>query len=83
MTRVLIFRRSDLPEVGPAAHLPASGYGQEFRAPTVVRTACGRVGIGRSYDRDGPTCPECQAVTGQHPGKRGKAYLRRLTEAGR
>jgi hypothetical protein len=81
MTRVLIFRASDTREVGPQAHLPAAGYGLAVGGPhTVVRTACGRVGIGRAYDRDGATCAECQAVTGQHPGKRGKLWLQRQAQ---
>lgn len=85
MTRVVIFRRSDRPEVGPAAHLPASADAAwpPGHPPTVARTLCGLVGIGRTFDRDDATCPLCVAMSGRHPGKRGKAWLRRQMETAR
>jgi hypothetical protein len=82
VTAVVIFRRTDLPEIGPASHLPAEGETGPLlgNAPTVLRTLCGSVGIGRWFDREDATCALCVALAGRRPGKKGKAYLRRLTE---
>jgi hypothetical protein len=86
VTRVIIFRASARPEVGCTAHLPAGAALPQLgpgllltprQEQTVLRTVCGQVGIGRLFDRDGPSCALCLAMSGQHPGKRGKAWLLR------
>lgn len=83
MTRVVIFRASDRAEVGPHAHLLADGYDARPGPVTVLRTACGQVGIGRVFTRDAATCGECLATSGQHPGRRSKSHLRKQLTEGR
>lgn len=75
LTPTVIFRASSSPAWGPHAHLlaePAVPQGA-----TVVRTLCGRTGIGPVVEREDATCPECWASSGRHPGKRGKLHLAR------
>jgi hypothetical protein len=80
VTAVVIFSASDRPEVGPWAHLPVPEDAAQRLGPTVLRTVCGRTGIGRLFDREDTTCPLCWAVSGRHPGKRGKLALHRQYE---
>ena len=76
MTAVVIGRLSSSPEVGALSHYPEGRV--MVRGVTVLRTACGLSVIGQTFDRDdGATCAMCRAVTGQHPGQRGKRYLAR------
>lgn len=85
MTAVVIFRASDRAEVGAMVHLPAGEAlpnlgGPPLLAPdrpTVLRTLCGQVNVGRLFDREGATCAFCLALSGQHPGGNGKRYLTR------
>lgn len=83
MTVVVIGRASSAPEVGAVAHLPAPTFDTwpTWAAATVLRTVCGRSVIGRTFDRDGPTCAFCLAMSGQHPGGNGKRYLTRWHRA--
>jgi hypothetical protein len=85
VTRVVIFRASDRPEVGPHAHAPdpETAVPPGGRA-TVLTTLCGQLGIGRTYDREsGVTCGLCRAIAGEHPGRRGKQQLRKRLEEAR
>jgi hypothetical protein len=50
-------------------------------APTVLRTYCGQVNIGRAFDRPEVTCAFCRAMSGEHPGGHGKRYLTRWHRA--
>jgi hypothetical protein len=81
---VVIARGSDRPEIGCMAHLPAATFDAwpTWAGPTVLRTVCGLSVIGRTFDRDGPTCALCLAVSGQHPGGSGKRWLTRQHRAG-
>jgi hypothetical protein len=85
VTRVVIFRASDRPEVGPHAHAPAADSAiPPGGTPTVLGTLCGQVGIGRTFDREsGVTCGLCRATAGEHPGRRGKQQLRKRLEEAR
>lgn len=78
---MVIFRASERPEVGPFAHLPVPEHAHHLRGgPTVLRTVCGQVGIGRVFEQPAVSCGLCLAATGEHPGRRSKAHLRRLSE---
>lgn len=83
MTLTAIFRASDRAEFGAQVHLLLD-TGQPLLAPqgdTVITTLCGKVGIGPVVDRPGATCALCLAVSGQHPGGRGKRFLTRWHRA--
>jgi hypothetical protein len=76
VTVVVIGRASSTPEVGALSCYPEDR--RMARGVTVVRTVCGRSVIGQTFDReDGATCAMCRALSGEHPGGRGKRYLTR------
>jgi hypothetical protein len=84
VTRVVIGRASSTQEVGAVAHLAVDPLPNRGRPPlivpdrpTVVRTVCGGIVIGRVYDRVEATCAFCLAASGQHPGGNGKRFLTR------
>jgi len=80
VTAVVIGRASSTPEVGSLSHYPEGR--RMARGVTVLRTVCGQTIIGQTFDReDGATCAMCRAMTGQHPGDRGRRYLRRWHRA--
>jgi hypothetical protein len=73
---VTIGRLSSSPEVGALSHYPENRA--MVRGVSVLRTVCGRVVIGQTFDReDGATCAMCRALSGEHPGGNGKRYLTR------